>query len=617
MLRGPLYFKITFMFLIKKLGWTLLVLVFLASCKNKETTEKVVVVDWAPAQQYYQTQMDEALALMDSLKAAGPVSPRSKAIFIKTRQAFKRAEPFASYLNPAVGHKVNGPPLPVFLDDNSRVMPAVGLQILEEHIFEQDPDTTAFNYELRITKGLMHTLVRYLHKKELDPQRFFVSIQQQLLRIISLGISGFDSPMGLLGLEESAISLRSLQEVYSQSIAHLVQQKDPGLHARFNSHLESAIAYLEKHPDFAAFDRYTFIREYMNPITRDWLAIRKTTGLWEGTDTFPFNFEAPTFFEKNSFNLNYFTPPTNRNPTDKQIALGKKLFFETKLSKTGSMACATCHIPEKAYTDGMVTNMDNSGSPLERNTPTLINSAFQRSFFLDGRSETLLAQINSVFDNEKEFNSKAHQFSDTLLRDSTYARLFNDAFGRVNQRNKQDIIKAISSYVSTLNGFDSKFDRNIRGDEDTMTQEEKHGFNLFMGKALCATCHFIPLTNGTVPPFYADTEKEVIGVPETAANKTLDNDWGFYWKYREELHKGMFKTPTIRNAALTAPYMHNGVYNTLEEVMDFYNKGGGGGLGFGLEFATLPFDELNLTDAEQQALVAFVKTLTDTKVEAY
>ena len=122
----------------------------------------------------------------------------------------------------------------------------------------------------------------------------------------------------------------------------------------------------------------------------------------------------------------------------------------------------------------------------------------------------------------------------------------------------------------------------------------------------------MPLTNGTVPPFFTETEKEVIGVPETAENKKLDDDLGFYWSFKEELHKGMFKTPSIRNIELTAPYMHNGVYNTLEQVVEFYNLGGGGGLGFDLEHQTLPFDELNLTAEEQNAIVAFMKTLTET-----
>jgi len=121
----------------------------------------------------------------------------------------------------------------------------------------------------------------------------------------------------------------------------------------------------------------------------------------------------------------------------------------------------------------------------------------------------------------------------------------------------------------------------------------------------------MPLTNGTVPPFFNESEKEVIGVPKTSANKSLDSDTGFYWVYEKEIHKGMFKTPTIRNATLTAPYMHNGVYTTLEQVINFYNKGGGAGLGFDLPHQTLPFDRLHLNNTESDDLIAFIKTLTD------
>ena len=103
-------------------------------------------------------------------------------------------------------------------------------------------------------------------------------------------------------------------------------------------------------------------------------------------------------------------------------------------------------------------------------------------------------------------------------------------------------------------------------------------------------------------------------LPETAENKDLDDDTGYYWRFEVEQHKGMFKTPTVRNAALTAPYMHNGVYTTLEQVMDFYNKGGGSGLGFDLPHQTLPFDNLELTEEELASLTAFVKTLTATEI---
>ncbi|HEA23496.1 hypothetical protein LCGC14_1090870 [marine sediment metagenome] len=590
----------------------------LLACNDKSRSEFTEVPadypNWQYAQNYYLKNMNDALRLIDTLTLMNPESKSAKSVFKDLRIAFKKAEPYASYLNPAVGHRANGPALPVFAEDTERVLSPIGLQKMEESIYEGGEERAVFIRETQLTKGMLKNLKKNIEEKELNAPRFFIATHQQLMRIISLGISGFDTPVSHLGLGETAVSLESLKEMYDKTLREIIQRKNQNLDSDFQENIGKAVVFLQENTDFDDFDRYTFIRDYMNPITRNWVAIRKESGLWKGVKNKPFNFDAPTFFEKDAFNLNYFTPASNRNPSQKQIALGEKLFFDPKLSENGTMACATCHNPEKAYADAIVLNIDNDGTRLQRNTPSLINATFQKSFFWDGRATNLLDQISSVFTNEKEFNSSVHEFSTEILEDTLYNGLFQDAFGKIPQRNTE-IVKAISSYIATLNGFDSKFDRNMRAEENTFTKEEKHGMNLFMGKALCATCHFMPLTNGTVPPFFAETEKEVIGVPKTAANKNLDDDDGFYWRYNEPIHKGMFKTPTVRNVEFTAPYMHNGVYATLEQVMDFYNQGGGGGMGFELEHQTLPFDELKLTDAEQQALVSFLKTLSDTKVD--
>ncbi len=608
----------------KKLYKSVLVILFcfsIFSCKEKEeyidVAERVEVeersVNWSDAQQFYLESINNSIGYLEELERIGAGDKNSKQIFIRAREEFKKAEPYASYLNPPVGHRVNGPALPIFLEDNSRTIPPVGLQKIEESIYEDGVSENEFLAEVDVTKGLMINLKENIQKRDLNAERFFVATHQQLLRIISLSISGFDTPVSHLGFNEAVISLESLRKVYHKSIRGIVRKKNEQLDKDFQQSISEAIQFVERNKDFETFDRFTFIRDFMNPVTTHWVAIRKERGLWEETDNKPFNFDAPTFFEEDSFNVKYFMPAVNRNFSEKQIALGEKLFFDENLSENKRMACATCHIPEKAYADGMVVNLDNVGNELQRNTPTLLNSVFQKGFFWDGRSEGIMDQISSVFSNDKEFNTGVHQFSEDILADATYTEMFQEAFGQVNSRNT-DVIKALSSYIATLNGFNSKFDRNIRAEEDTFTEEEKHGFNLFMGKALCATCHFMPLTNGTVPPFFTETEKEVIGVPETARNLRLDDDFGFYWRYKADIQKGMFKTPTVRNSALTAPYMHNGVYETLEEVIDFYNKGGGAGLGFDLPHQTLPFDELSLTQEEQQALIAYLKTLSDPDV---
>ena len=153
----------------------------------------------------------------------------------------------------------------------------------------------------------------------------------------------------------------------------------------------------------------------------------------------------------------------------------------------------------------------------------------------------------------------------------------------------------------------------MRGNGSAMTETEIEGFNLFTGKAKCGTCHFTPLFNGNNPPTFNKTDAEVIGVPanKDTVHPFLDTDNGKYGLYKIEIHKNAFKTPTLRNIAITAPYMHNGVYTTLEEVIDFYDKGGGTGLGLHVLNQTLPGEKLNLLHSEKKALVAFMNTLTD------
>jgi len=160
----------------------------------------------------------------------------------------------------------------------------------------------------------------------------------------------------------------------------------------------------------------------------------------------------------------------------------------------------------------------------------------------------------------------------------------------------------------------SRFDRAVRGDSTALTTGERRGFNLFMGKALCGTCHFAPLFGGTTPPDLLEAEPEVIGVPAEAIARRarLDLDPGRSGFDGEPLHQHAFKTPTLRNVALTAPYMHNGVFRTLQEVVDFYDAGGGAGLGLTVPNLTLPADSLHLSRQEKRDLVAFLEALTDT-----
>jgi cytochrome c peroxidase len=153
------------------------------------------------------------------------------------------------------------------------------------------------------------------------------------------------------------------------------------------------------------------------------------------------------------------------------------------------------------------------------------------------------------------------------------------------------------------------FDAYMRGDGKALTTNEIGGFNLFMGKARCATCHYLPLFSGVLPPRYMQMEAEVIGVPQTKKGKRIDPDPGLYAIIPQEFNRHAFKTTTVRNIAKTAPYMHNGVFQTLEEVIDFYDKGGGAGMGIKIGNQTLVADRLHLTVKEKKELVDFIQSL--------
>jgi cytochrome c peroxidase len=325
---------------------------------------------------------------------------------------------------------------------------------------------------------------------------------------------------------------------------------------------------------------------------------------------------AATLFDTNAFHPNYFAPDQKSHLTAAKAELGRMLFFDPVLSGNGSRSCASCHKPAKAFSDGQSKSLafDFKGA-VSRNAPTVINAGLQRGSFHDLRVTFLEDQATDVLTNASEMHGSLQKAVHLFKQSAEYTGLFNKAFPEDSAAiSEQNLKISIASYVRSLTSMNARFDAYIRGDTTRFTALEKQGFNVFMGKAKCATCHFIPLFNGTVPPDFEKTEAEILGVPATkdTLHPQLDPDLGKFALYNKTLHKFAFKTPTLRNVALTAPYMHNGVYETLEEVVEFYNKGGGTGLGLEVPTQTLPADKLNLTSREKAALVAFMQTLTDT-----
>ncbi|HQW85029.1 MAG TPA: cytochrome c peroxidase [Ferruginibacter sp.] len=320
-----------------------------------------------------------------------------------------------------------------------------------------------------------------------------------------------------------------------------------------------------------------------------------------------------SMFDAKAFNVNRFLDDYSTSPT--KIELGRKLFFETRLSSNRKRSCASCHQPDKAFTDGLKTSLALDGhTQLPRNAPTIWNAALQRNLFVDSRSRTLEEQVMQVLNNAAEMHGSAQTVAKEIINMPAYSGLYQKAYPNASITKAADnICNAIACYERTLIALNSKFDKQMNGIPG-MTKDEINGFNLFMGKAKCGTCHFMPLFSGAKPPRYFYIESEVIGVPASPDKKypRLDADSGRYLATEYPIHIFSFKTPSLRNVALTAPYMHNGVYNTLEEVVDFYNDGGGKGLHIAPQNQSLPFDNLKLSKKEKADVILFMKTLTDT-----
>ncbi|MBI3609960.1 MAG: c-type cytochrome [Nitrospirae bacterium] len=275
-----------------------------------------------------------------------------------------------------------------------------------------------------------------------------------------------------------------------------------------------------------------------------------------------------------------------------KIALGLRLFFDPRLSGDNRMSCAGCHIPALAFTDGRSVAIGSNDQKLTRNTPTLLQAADSTSQFWDGRVRTLEDQVLEPVRRPDEMNQDLDQLVVKLGKDPEYARLFEEAFG--SPVTLKGISEAVAAFERTILSHNSPFDRYLAGDRAAISPEAQRGMEIFQTKGRCAFCH-----KGLD---FTDREFHNLGVPEPNPKQP---DLGRYLVTKNENDRGAFKTPTLRNIAQTAPYMHNGTLKTLEEVAAFYNKGGG--KNSHLDKAMTP---LGLTRQEQQDLVSFLKTLT-------
>jgi cytochrome c peroxidase len=330
----------------------------------------------------------------------------------------------------------------------------------------------------------------------------------------------------------------------------------------------------------------------------------------------------------------YVISPTTLRPA--RVALGQKLFFEPRLSGDGTVACATCHDPARAFTDGRPLSIGIHGRVGQRNAPTILNALYNKHQFWDGRVATLEQQAALPITNPFEMGSAS--IGDAVSRiadDKDYQTQFMQAFSRAV--NEQDLLSAIAAYERTLVSFVSPFDHFIAGEANAISDSAKRGWELFNTKARCNLCHALTdnqrdvtlfmdndfhnigvgILRHHVGPLAQQAERELaqgnLPAVDTAAISSDLSVLGRFLVTRTQEDIASFKTPGLRNVLVTGPYFHDGSMETLWDVMDHYNKGDG----ITNPWLDKDMQPLALTEPEIDDVVAFLASLTSPQYKEF
>ncbi len=570
-----------------------------------------------------QSQADSLRDALDGLRVALASEPldslRVRRAFVETRVAYKHLEGVVEFYAPAVAAALNSRRQEVDDDDAPppSMLPASGFPALEALLW---PTVTSVNAreavaivdDMRATGERVHQVADAVVP---TAAQLIEVARQELARLSILSIAGFDTPVTGAWLTESAAAVDGIRSLLK---ADPSIWSDASLQLRAADRSLAAMSTALRAGSLESFERLPFLVQRAIPAAHAVDALRAASGVrsvaiqrfWRATAASPYDADA-------------FDPlvyaASGHAPTSASVrALGERLFHDPSLSGTGTRSCATCHVPSHAFTDGVGRQRDIRGAGfVKRHSPTLLNAALSPAYFADERAPSLEEQVVRVLESPSEMASSIDRATAVVNASASYRAEFAQSFDHSidAQVTPLQVRQAIAAYVRSLVALNSRFDRAVRGDLTQMTREEQHGFDVFMGKAGCGSCHFAPLFNGTTPPLYRNADVEVIGVPASPKSpRVLDADHGRGDVDKLPLHDRAFKTPTVRNATLAGPYFHHGAYASLREVIDFYDRGGGQGAGARVPNQTLSATPLHLSDDEKRDLESFLGALLDTTI---
>lgn len=540
------------------------------------------------------------------------------------RIKLKATDFWLRYFEPVAYRKLNGP-LPVEWETEvfEKFEPpykreGAGLSIAEAYLEETDISKDSLSALIQTSLDSLQTFEADSITSQLNSHdHFFLANRLFLLNLSAIYTTGFECPDTSLVIPELASMLSAVKNIYTKFNASFPPYSLPDA---YMNRYEQAIAFVNNQPqNFSLFDHFSFLKDYINPLFKlNQQFIHNYQVKTTNYNDYALNNECLSIFDKSLF-LSQNTKGIFSLVEDKEILsevkrIGKLLFYDPILSGNNNRSCASCHKPTEYFTDtsrATPIQFDLSDN-LPRNAPSLINSVFNHLIMLDGKHISLQGQAKEVMLNHTEMGSGESDLLKKVMSCSEYKTAFKK-FLKYTPEEKNvsmsHVVSAITFYYADFSQYYAPFDDAMNKNQ-ALDIEAKKGFNLFMSKAQCATCHFVPHFNGVKPP-YIGSEFEVLGVPADTAYKKLSDDKGRYGvnPAAETLHA--FRTGTVRNSEFTKPYMHNGVFQTLDQVIEFYDVGGGAGKKLDVPNQTLSTDSLKLTPAEKNQLKAFLHSLNE------
>lgn len=542
----------------------------------------------------------------------------------KNRISLKELDFWLRYFEPVAYKKINGP-LPVEWEtevfekfEAPYKREGAGLTLATTYLSEQEVNrdslailinSSASAIDVFLADSITVNLKKHHH--------FFLANRLHLLNLAAVYTTGFECPDESRIIPELLHMIESTFRMYAiYDLGHPTYK----LSRQYVSLYQDMISFVKNQPaNYESFDHFSFVQKYVEPLYRlNREMILDYQVISNNFNDYSINKYAVSVFDKTLFRgqngKGVYIGIDDEIQLQELKAIGKLLFHDPILSQNNKRSCASCHNPATFFTDTVLTTgLQFDGIKyLPRNTPSLLNVIHNHLLMLDGKHFNLENQTKDVLTNPIEMASTESEVVEKVMSCNEYKSVFKKylkATPQYNAVNIEHISSALILYYADFSYYTSAFDLAMTKNKP-VSKEIQNGFNLFMSKAKCGTCHFLPQFNGNKPP-YISSEFEVIGVPQDTGFNRLSNDKGRFTVNPAKEMESAFRTPTIRNLSFTKPYMHNGIFKTQEEVIDFYDAGGGAGKGMLVPNQTLPADSLRLTKAEKKDLLAFINSLDE------